>query len=42
MEIQNMKLVENNYLKKNKVKIRKIVREYKTATNKEVLGGCKR
>ena len=36
MEKQNMKLVENNYLKKNKVKIRKIVREYKTATNKEV------
>ena len=41
MEKQNMKLVENNYLKKNKVKIRKIVREYKTATNKEVWEGVR-
>ena len=32
---QNMKLEENNYFKKNKVKIKKIVKEYETASNKE-------
>jgi hypothetical protein len=41
MEKQNMKLEENNYFTKNKVKIRKIVREYKTATNKEVWEGVR-
>ena len=41
MEKQNMKLEENNYFKKNKVKIRKIVKEYETASNKEVWEGVR-
>lgn len=41
MEKQNMKLEENNYFRKNKVKIRKIVKEYKTATTKEVWEGVR-
>ena len=36
-----MKLEENNYFRKNKVKIRKIVKEYKTATTKEVWEGVR-
>jgi cbb3-type cytochrome oxidase subunit 1 len=38
---QNMKLEENNYFKKNKVKIKKIVKEYETASNKEVWEGVR-
>lgn len=38
---QNMKLEDNNYFRKNKVKIRKIVKEYKTATTKEVWEGVR-
>ena len=36
-----MKLEDNNYFRKNKVKIRKIVKEYKTATTKEVWEGVR-
>ncbi len=36
-----MKLEGNNYFRKNKVKMRKIVREYKTATYKEVWEGVR-
>ena len=37
-EIQNN---DNNYFKKNKVKIRKIVKEYESASNKEVWEGVR-
>lgn len=36
-----MKLEESNYFKKNKVKINKIVKEYKNATTKEVWEGVR-
>ena len=36
MEQQNIESENNNYFKKNKVKITKIVKEYENATNKEV------
>jgi hypothetical protein len=32
---------ENNYFKKNKVKIKKIVKEYESATNKEIWEGVR-
>ena len=34
-------LNKHDYFRKNKVKIKKIVREYKTASNKEVLEGVR-
>jgi hypothetical protein len=40
-EQQNTESVENNYFKKNKVKIKKIVKEYETASNKEVWEGVR-
>jgi hypothetical protein len=40
-EKQNTESVENNYFKKNKVKIKKIVKEYETASNKEVWEGVR-
>jgi hypothetical protein len=40
MERQNMES-ENNYFKKNKVKIKKIVKEYESATNKEIWEGVR-
>jgi hypothetical protein len=40
-EEQNTELGNNNYFKKNKVKIKKIVKEYKGATNKEVWEGVR-
>lgn len=40
-EQQNTESVENNYFKKNKVKIKKIVKEYESATNKEVWEGVR-
>ena len=36
-----MKLEDNNYFRKNKVKIRKIVKEYKTATRREIFEGVR-
>ena len=36
-----MKSEDNSYFKKNKVKIKKIVKEYKNATNKEVWEGVR-
>jgi hypothetical protein len=41
MEKPNMKLDENSYFKKNKVKINKIVKEYKNATTKEIWEGVR-
>lgn len=41
MEEQNTESEENNYFKKNKVKIKKIVKEYETASNKEVWEGVR-
>jgi hypothetical protein len=41
MEEQNTELENNNYFKKNKVKIKKIVKEYETASNKEVWEGVR-
>jgi len=41
MEQQNTESVENNYFKKNKVKIKKIVKEYESASNKEVWEGVR-
>jgi len=41
MENPNMKSEDNSYFKKNKVKIKKIVKEYKNATNKEVWEGVR-
>ena len=40
-EEQNTELENNNYFKKNKVKINKIVKEYKSASNKEVWEGVR-
>lgn len=40
-EQPNTESVENNYFKKNKVKIKKIVKEYETASNKEVWEGVR-
>jgi hypothetical protein len=40
MEKQNIES-ENNYFKKNKVKIKKIVKEYESASNKEVWEGVR-
>ena len=40
-EEQNTELENNNYFKKNKVKIKKIVKEYETASNKEVWEGVR-
>jgi hypothetical protein len=40
-EQQNTESVENNYFKKNKVKIKKIVKEYETASTKEVWEGVR-
>lgn len=36
-----MKLDDDNYFKKNKVKIKKIVKEYKSATTKEIWEGVR-
>jgi hypothetical protein len=41
MEQQNTELENHNYFKKNKVKIKKIVKEYENATNKEVWEGVR-
>ena len=41
MEKPHTKLGENNYFKKNKVKIKKIVKEYKNATPKEIWVGVR-
>ena len=41
MEQQNIESENNNYFKKNKVKITKIVKEYENATNKEVWEGVR-
>ena len=40
-EQQNTESVENNYFKKNKVKIKKIVKEYESASNNEVWEGVR-
>jgi hypothetical protein len=40
-EQQNTESENNNYFKKNKVKITKIVKEYENATNKEVWEGVR-
>ena len=40
-EEQNVESNNDNYFKKNKVKIRKIVKEYESATNKEVWEGVR-
>jgi hypothetical protein len=41
MEKQNIDSENNNYFKKNKVKINKIVKEYKSATPKEIWVGVR-
>ena len=41
MEEQDVELGGNNYFKKNKVKINKIVKEYKNATPKEIWEGVR-
>jgi hypothetical protein len=41
MEQQNIESENNNYFRKNKVKINKIVKEYENATNKEVWEGVR-
>ena len=41
MEKRNTESENNNYFKKNKVKIRKIVKEYESASNKEVWEGVR-
>lgn len=41
MEEQNTESEDNNYFKKNKVKIKKIVKEYKSASNKEIWEGVR-
>ena len=41
MEEQNTELENNNYFKKNKVKIKKIVKEYESASNKEIWEGVR-
>jgi hypothetical protein len=41
MEQQNTELENHNYFKKNKVKIKKIVKDYENATNKEVWEGVR-
>ena len=41
MEKQSIDSENNNYFKKNKVKINKIVKEYENATNKEVWEGVR-
>ena len=41
MEQQNTELENHNYFKKNKVKIKKIVKEYENATYKEVWEGVR-
>jgi hypothetical protein len=40
-EEQNTELENDNYFKKNKVKINKIVKEYESASNKEVWEGVR-
>ena len=40
-EEQNIESENNNYFKQNKVKIKKIVKEYETASNKEVWEGVR-
>jgi len=40
-EEQNTELENNNYFNKNKVKINKIVKEYESASNKEVWEGVR-
>ena len=40
-EEQNKELENNNYFKKNKVKIKKIVKEYESASNKEIWEGVR-
>jgi hypothetical protein len=40
-EEQNTELENNNYFKKNKVKIKKIVKEYESASNKEIWEGVR-
>ena len=39
--MENQETEDNNYFKKNKVKIKKIVKEYETASNKEVWEGVR-
>jgi hypothetical protein len=39
--MENQQTEDNNYFKKNKVKINKIVKEYETASNKEVWEGVR-
>jgi hypothetical protein len=41
MEQQNIESGNNDYFKKNKVKIRKIVKEYENATTREVWEGVR-
>lgn len=41
MEKQNIESENNNYFKKNKVKINKIVKEYKNATPREIWVGVR-
>ena len=41
MEKQNTESEDNNYFKKNKVKIKKIVKEYESASNKEIWEGVR-
>jgi len=40
-EEQNTESENNNYFKKNKVKIKKIVKEYESASNKEIWEGVR-
>ena len=39
--MENQQTEDNNYFKKNKVKIKKIVKEYESASNKEVWEGVR-
>jgi hypothetical protein len=41
MEEQNIESENNNYFKNNKVKIKKIVKEYESASNKEIWVGVR-
>jgi hypothetical protein len=39
--MENQQTEDNNYFKKNKVKIKKIVKEYESASNKEIWEGVR-
>ena len=41
IESENNLIIKENYFKKNKVKIKKIVKEYESASNKEIWEGVR-